>query len=425
MPVVKLTQRVVDDLVAAEAPDRDTFLWDQRQPGFGCRRKAGGAAVAFVTQWRDPGTGKSHRMVIGDARRLRLEDARAAAQKRAGQIAGGTNPVEERRTRRAAPTFGAWIDEVYLTSDAWARKASTTRAFDLGKIEAFIRPALGDKKLADITTGDLRRLQADLADPVKAAELARKGGRLKNTRRGGAGGARRTMRFLKAMLAFAVEVGDLEVNPAAKIRVGTDGQREAIPDDEAYQRLWAALARLRGEGGHLAKACDAVALIAMTGARRNEIAAVRVRHVSLTAKLIMLPPAEHKGGRKSGKARAIALPDEAVAILSGYKLDAPGRDPEAFVFAGGTGRPIALHRHWSTIAAEAELGEAITMHSLRHGIGTALAAAGMSPVQIAQQLGHAGWGVSQRYVHAVDKARQDLAQKAADLVRPAKLQAIK
>lgn len=424
MPTVKLTQRTVDDLVAAEPPDRDTFLWCQRQPGFGIRRKARGEAVAFIIQYRDRNTGKSHRLVLGDARRLRLEDARSAAKTREGQIAGGGNPVQERRARRVAPTFSGWIDDVYLKSPDWAKKAPTTRAFDLGRIDAFIRPALGNKKLSDITTADLRGLQADLADPDKAAALARKGGRTKSTRRGGAGGARRTMRFLKAMLAYAVQENDLKVSPAAKIKVGSDGRREAFPDDAGYLRLWSALAELRVQGGAMAKACDAISLLAMTGARRDEIRALRVRHVSLRAKLITLPPAENKGGRKSGRSRAIALPDEAVAILAAYGLDGPGRDPEAFVFAGESGRPIGLHRYWGRIAATAELEPAITLHALRHGVGTALAAAGMSPVQIAQQLGHAGWAVSQRYVHAVDKARQELAQKAAELVRPRKLQVV-
>lgn len=424
MPQVKLTQRVIDDLVAAEAPDRDTFLWDIRAPGFGVRRKAGSDAVSFVIQWRDKANGKSQRKVLGDARRVRLEDARKLADKDAVVIAGGGNPLLDRKKRRQAPTFAEWIDTEYLKSDAWKRKAATTQAFDRGKIEAFLKPALGAKKLADITAADVIRLARDLADPEKAQELARKAGRTKKTRRGGEGGARRTMRLVKAVFAHAVEGGDLEVSPAAKFKVSADGQREVVPDEAAYGRLWAALTKLRAEGGSTAKACDAVLLIAMTGARKGEIGKLRVRHVSLTDRRITLPAHEHKGGRKSGKQRVISLPDEAIAVLSAYGLEEAAAKSDAFLFAGPSGRPIALQRYWSTIAAEAKLEPAVTLHSLRHGVGTALAAAGLSPIQIAQQLGHAGWAVSQRYVHAVDKARRDLAQRTADILRPAKLRAV-
>ena len=35
MPVSKLTQRFVDDLLGAEAPSRDEFYWSDRMTGFG------------------------------------------------------------------------------------------------------------------------------------------------------------------------------------------------------------------------------------------------------------------------------------------------------------------------------------------------------------------------------------------------------
>lgn len=424
MTVTRLTQRFVSDLLAAESPGRDLYFWDERAPGFGCRRKARSKSTAFVLQWRDSGTGKPHRIVLADAAKLSLDDARQLAKQRWREIADGSNPLADKRQRREAPAFAEWLDACYLTSDVWKRKAATTQSYDKGKIEAFLKPALGGKKLADITTAEINRLARDLADPEKAQALAKRAGRTKKTRRGGEGGARRTMRLVKAIFAYAVDTGDLEVSPATKIKIGADGQRDAVPDEAAYGRLWEALTKLRAEGGSLAKACDAVLLIAMTGARRNEIGRLRARHVSLVERRILLPANEHKGGRKSGKSRIIALPDEAVALLSAYAPTENDADADAFVFAGLTGRPVAIQRYWNQIAAEAKLDPMVTMHSLRHGIGTALAAAGMTPVQIAQQLGHAGWAVSQRYVHAVDKARQDLAQKAADLVRPARLRAV-
>lgn len=424
MPVVRLTQGFADDLLGAEPPATDLFYWSDRAPGFGLKHKAGSGRVSWCYQWRDPGTGRSHRLALGDAAKVKLGAARQAMEARAGEVAGGRNPMVERRRQREARTFRGFVEGVYLTSDDWRRKAPSTRANDEGRIRAFLLPALGDRRLLDITLGDLKRLHRDLGDPAAAEALARKGGATKATRRGGAGGARRTMRLLKAILAFAVEEEELADNPAAHLKLGPDGERGTAPDDDAYGRLWAALDELRGESYTMRRACDCIALLALTGARRAEINRLRWRHVDLDGRRLTLGKAEHKAGRKTGRSRVIALPDEAVAILDAHRRAEPDPNPDALVFAGlRPAAPVALQRPWARVAAAAKLPAGITLHALRHGIGTHLAAAGMAAPQIAMALGHHQWRTSERYVHAVDRARAELAQRAADLVRPKKLRA--
>jgi integrase len=420
MAVSKLTQRFVDDLLGAEPPAKDVFYWSERMPGFGIKHKAESGGVSYVMQWRDRRTGRSHRLALGNARQVKLEVARKVAEERFAEIAAGRNPMTEKRLARAAPTFQALVD-AYLASPAWRRKAASTRSVDQGRIKAFLLPALGPRKLLDITSGELRRLHQDLSDPEKAGALARAAGHGKATRRGGEGGARRTMRLLKAIFAFAVEELDLAENQAANLKLGTDGERDAVPDEDAYARLWAAIEKLRTTSYTMQRACDCIALIALTGARRSEIQQLRWRHVDLDGRRITLPKEEHKAGRKTGKSRVIALPDEAVAILAGY----PRGEPDALLFSGlHFTRPVALGRPWELIAEEADLPPEITLHSLRHGVGTLLAAEGMAAPQIAMALGHAQWRTSERYVHAVDRARAELAQKTAALVRPKKLRAV-
>ena len=129
------------------------------------------------------------------------------------------------------------------------------------------------------------------------------------------------------------------------------------------------------------RACDCIALIALTGARRGEIQHLRWRHVDLDGRRMILPPDEHKAGRKTGKTRVIGLPADAVAILAGYlpeEGDPP--DPDALVFSGlRPDVPVALQKPWERIAEEAKLPSSITLHSLRHGVGTLLAAQGKTP----------------------------------------------
>jgi integrase len=199
-----------------------------------------------------------------------------------------------------------------------------------------------------------------------------------------------------------------------------------VPDAGAYERFWQALDGLRAaaETVTMRRAMDALALIALTGARKGEVQRLRWRNVDLEGRRLVLGREEHKAGRKTGKTRIIALSDDAVAILAGYpRGDA---DEEEFVFAGlKPSSPIALQRPWERLARAAGLPAGITPHSFRHGVGTLLAADGLSAVQIAQALGHHQWRTSERYVHAVDQTRAALAQRTADLVRPNKLRAVR
>ena len=420
MPVTKLTQRLVDDLRGAEPPTRDLFYWSQRFPGLAVKHKAGSGRVSYCIQWRDPETGRSHRLAIGDAAQLKLDKAEAAARDRFAAIAAGRNPMKERARTRSAPTFPELVDQ-YLASDTWKAKASSTRMNDLSRARYYFEPFFGARKVTEITEADARMLFRDLQDPDKAEALARKAGRTKKVIRGGEGGARRTMRFFKALMAFAVAEKYLLANPAAGLKLGTDTEREAILDDAAYGRFWAALEALRPSSYTMGRACDVFALCALTGARRGEVQKLRWRHVDLEARRIVLPKGEHKTGGKTGRARVISLSADAVAILAGYERG----EPEAFVFAGlYPNKPVALQRPWERLAEEARLPAEVTIHGLRHGVGSLLAMAGHGEREIMEVLGHRSTRTTARYVHFANQAREALAERAAGLVRPQKLRAV-
>src|SRR3954462_9101382 len=97
MPVSRVTQRLVEDLLSAEPPERDEFYWSERMPGFGVKHRAGSGTVSYVIQWRDAGSGRSHRLALGSAAKLKLDVAERAARDRFAEIAGGKNPLDERK----------------------------------------------------------------------------------------------------------------------------------------------------------------------------------------------------------------------------------------------------------------------------------------------------------------------------------------
>ena len=156
-------------------------------------------------------------------------------------------------------------------------------------------------------------------------------------------------------------------------------------------------------------AADAIRLIALTGCRRGEAAGLRWRHVERDR--IVLPPREHKAGRRTGKSQIIGLPAAAQAIIARQ----PEGRPDDFVFgpARGAGGAIELSHVWDKVRAEAELPAKVTLHGLRHSTASHMAMAGAEAAQIMAALGHHQLSTVQRYIHFAKDARSALAETAA------------
>ena len=117
------------------------------------------------------------------------------------------------------PTFAEFVAG-YLKSPAWSSKALSTRRSDQGRLDHALLPALGRLRVTEIMPAQVEALRRDLCDTARAEALARKGGATKAVRRGGQGGARATIRFLRSLLGIAVKQKLITSNPGAKCRVG-------------------------------------------------------------------------------------------------------------------------------------------------------------------------------------------------------------
>ena len=124
----------------------------------------------------------------------------------------------------------------------------------------------------------------------------------------------------------------------------------------------------------------------------------------------MLPPREHKAGRRTGKPRIIALGTAAQAVIARQ----PEGSPDDFVFAParGEGGAISLSRVWTKVRAEAGLPAKLSLHGLRHSTASHLAMAGAEASEIMAAMGHSQLSTVTRYIHFAKDARAALAQKA-------------
>jgi integrase len=416
---IKLTKRHLD-WARAHPTTKDDVHWDTELSRFGLRqkgtRRSDGTpgALSYVVQYRNR-EGVSRRYTIGNANAITPEEARRMARSLLARIDDPReryDPAADKSEAREAPTFGELVD-AYLTSDGWQNKAPGTQAVERGLIAHHLLPLLGKRLAREVTRRDMEKAFRDIRDGKTATDKpsGKPRGRIRVT--GGIGTARRTLQLASPIFAHGLHQGTIPSNPCVGLKLGSSGTRETIVEDETeYARLFRALAELESEKAVTQPTADALRIIALTGARRGEILNLRGRHLDLMRQRIVLAPHEHKAGHRTGRPKVISLPAAAAAILAA--TIAEGIKPDDLVFKSSkAGSPISLKKPWAKVRARAGLPPGLTIHGLRHSIGSHLAMTGASGLEIQAVLGHANIATSVRYIHFAEGRKNALAERAA------------
>ncbi|MFI0414840.1 MAG: tyrosine-type recombinase/integrase [Candidatus Thiodiazotropha sp.] len=407
----KITKIVVEK---SEPKEDRYFIWDAEIKGFGLLVLPSGVK-SFFYQYRNS-SGRTRRTTIGKYSTTMTADfARRQAKKLRRAVEDGRDPLEEKKADKEALKVSDLFDR-YLESARFAEKADTTQSVDRGRIKRHLIPTLGNKIAKKLTTEVVRRAFVAIRDGKTACDVKTKArGRARVN--GGEGTARMAIRLLRSVLNWAIDEGYISSNPAVGVKTGSDGARETILESsEQYKALFETLDKMEAERRLRSSVADAIRVIALTGARRNEIAALRWSYVDLKSGLITLPPKAHKTGKSTGKNRVIGLPAAAQAIIS---KQATG-EPDDYVFPPARGGgPVNLSKPWRTIRVEAKLPEGIGLHGLRHSLASHMAMQGAQAAEIMTTLGHRQLSTAQRYVHWAQDERSQLAEKAASHISAA------
>lgn len=403
----RITKRTVD---AATPTDKRYYVWDDEIKGFGLLVLPSGVKSYFY-RYRTP-EGRERRATIGRHGAETADSARTKAKAWQRTVSDGGDPLGAKQEAKDALTITQVLD-LYLESAAFAAKAKSTQAIDRGRIERHLKPILG-KTYADKLTPEAVHKAAKAIGEGKTA------GNIKTRKRGlarvkgGAGTARMALTLLRAALKWAVSARFISHNGAEGVSAGVSGTRDTIMRGmEDYERLFRTLDAMEAERRVRGPVADAIRVIALTGARRGEIAGLRWRHVDLKTGQITLPAAHHKTGRKTGKPRVIGLPTAAQTIIAKQTEGKP--DDYVFLPASGDG-PVNLSKPWRAIRAEAGLPEGIGLHGLRHSLASHMAMQGAQAAEIMTALGHRQMSTAQKYVHFAQDARVALAERAAGTV---------
>jgi len=396
------------EVLKATPGSKPYFEWDVEIRGFGLLILPSGVK-SFVFQYRTP-EGRTRRATIGKySDTMTADQARARAKCWRIMVDGGGDPLGQKQDAREALTVAEVLD-LYLASAKYAEKATATQGNDRGRIERHLKPTMGKKFIKKLTPEDVRKAFAAIRDGKTATDI-KTGPRGRAIVRGGEGAARMAIRVFRAAINWAISEGITSENPAASVDIGSDDTRDTVLEKSAdYARLFRTIGKMEHEKRLRPQVADAIRIIALTGARRGEIAGLRWSWVDLNKGVLILPPNAHKTGKRTKKPRIIGLPAAAQAIIA--KQD-KGK-PNDFVFTPAKGDgAISLANPWRLIRAEAGLPTTIGLHGLRHSLATSMAMNGAEAAEIMAAMGHRQLSTAQKYIHWAQDGRAALAEKSA------------
>lgn len=361
----KITKTVVERLAPAE---RDVFAWDSELRGFGVRVKPSGVR-SYVVQYRNAHS-RSKRMTIGEHGRLTAEEARKQARLILAEVERGGDPAETRDAARKSPTV-ADLCERYLTDHAAVRKKARSIDGDQRMIVQFISPAIGTRKVADITRADAGKLHHSLGETPYQAN--------------------RVLALLSKMMNLAEKwaLRPDGSNPCRHVEKFREAKRERYLSADELARLGDVLAEAERTATELPGTIAAVRLLVLTGCRMSEILTLQWSHVDFAASCLRLPDS------KTG-AKTVHLNAPALAVLAA--VDRAEGSP--WVIAGG--RPgahlVNLEKPWQRIRTKASVPD-VRLHDLRHSFASVAVGLGEGLRMIGKLLGHTQTQTTARYAH--------------------------
>ena len=269
-PLPEITLQLVNRTAAESSAD--VWVWDSELKGFGLRvrpksgKEPGGRKV-YVFEYRPKPGGRStpkRRITIGQhGSPWTPKTARDEARRLLGVVAHGGDPAASQAEHRAAATV-ADLGARFLKEHVATKRKPATASQYRRLLRLFIEPAIGRRKVADVTRQDVMRLH----DSMRRTPYQ----------------GNRVLALVSTLFAFAELAGERpsHSNPAYGVERFPERARERLlsPAElgwigEALRDAEAAASRLQALSTQLADARRAYATAREANDRRGRIAARR------------------------------------------------------------------------------------------------------------------------------------------------------
>jgi len=325
-------------------------------------------------------SGRPERITIGPFRDLTIEQARQRAEELNAAIARGGNPAAERRAVQGEMTLGELFNK-YVEEYSKKHGRKTWRE-DVRRFNLHLR-GWRLRKISSIRPTDVITLHTRIgekAGPIAANRLVELLGRVFNR-------ARRSWEW----------TGN---NPSEGIEKFREHSRERFLRPDELPAFFKALGEEPNDTIR-----DYIALSLMTGARRNNVQAMRWSEINWKLSTWSIPET------KNGKPQTVVLSPAAMSILEERKERAKAE--WVFPGSGKTGHLVEPKSAWKRLLKRANLAD-LRLHDLRRTLGSWQAAGGTSLPIIGKSLGHSSIAATAVYARLdLDPVRMSV-NKAVD-----------
>lgn len=409
---MRLTEKFVKTAVV---PDGLTEKWyaDDEQPGLFLRvqRTSSGVSRTYMIRYTVPGQ-PQRKLRIGEPARTTLEEVRKKARAKLTMVDNAKDPKWEQELRKLeSKEFNSETEEklrelaetaasdedrkrlaevrrkmtgnttlAEVAARYLAHQASKRKSWKKMKqsMEAYILPALGHKRMRDLSPQDAQELHARITLEGKRTH------------------ANRILALLSSLWSWHEKTRPRDPeeprreNPCRFVERNTETKRERYLSEAELERLGQALIDAEEKGAN-PSAILAIRLLVLTGARKSEILNLKRREVDFQRGVAFLPTS--KTGQK-----VLPLGDAPLELIQ----QARQKEGNPFVCPGkGSGPLVALQRSWEEIRKEAKLPD-VHIHDLRHTFASAGVGNGYGLPVVGRILGHTSWQTTERYAHLAD-----------------------
>ncbi len=353
-----------------------------------------------ATSWalRYRAAGVPRKLTLGSFPALDVKAARRAAEEARGAIARGEDPAGEKTAARAAARAEreAETDLIEKVAETFIERHAKRATRDWKETERLLKRNVVERwrgrRLSAITKPQVHDLLDSIVD--RGAPIA----------------ANRVHTQLNVMGRWAVERGIVTTNPFAGIKAPSSERgraRERVLSDDELRLVWKAAEAIGWPFGPIVK------LLALTGARRDEVAQMEWREIDFDRALWTLPAARSKNRRE----HAIPLSNSVLEILRSL----PRIERSGFVFTTTNGRvpvsgfnkakdrfDVAIDELRTQAGGEEQIGPWV-FHDLRRTVATNLQKLGVRLEITEGVLNHVSGsragivGVYQKHDYATEK----------------------
>ena len=400
---MKLTEHRIESLVV-EAGHRDRMVFDSTQRGLAVRVTANGSR-SYSAQYTL--NGKKHRVPLGNCEALSLAKAREAAAGIIGDVAKGKNPAQERKDAVAQAERERNRVTLDQLIDNWQREHLSMKRPGYAK-EAVraIRHAFGSHLLRPADELDREKIKRILTGKPPAA-------------------VSHTIIYGHALYSWAMKEDIVEANPFANLSKPSPTKRKRVLSDEELAAVWNATQMATDPFGKI------VPLLALTGQRRAEVAAMAWRELAPDLMAWTIPGVRTKNHETqivplSAPVRDIinTMPRTGPLVFPAEGQDKKAAE-ESVAAAATVGPSQRSFAGWSKAKARLDAASGVTdwwLHDLRRTLATGLQRLGVRLEVTEAVLNHISGsrggivGIYQRHDWANEK-RAALDAWAAHIIR--------